>query len=110
MSTWSGFIQYMTYDSHLAQLTLNTLSMTSAPVEITGRSSMRYTVSVVEVLLCPTKCEISSTRTPCSQLVESSVPTLRMGRGFGGRRVVLVRVGDCWIGRCRRRSGSSRLL
>jgi hypothetical protein len=38
-----------------AQPTLNTRSMTSAPVAITGRNSLRYTVSVVDVVLCPTR-------------------------------------------------------
>jgi hypothetical protein len=38
-----------------AQPTLNTRSMTSAPVEMTGRNSLRYTVSVVDVVLWPTR-------------------------------------------------------
>src|SRR5260370_39573284 len=37
------------------QLARKILSMTSAPVVITGRSSRRYTTSVVRGLVCPTR-------------------------------------------------------
>jgi hypothetical protein len=43
---------------------VNTWSMSSAPVFITGRNSSLYTVSVTLVELCPTRCEISSVLTP----------------------------------------------
>jgi hypothetical protein len=41
-----------------------TLSMISAPVVITGRSSRRYTTSVVRVEACPARRAISSVLTP----------------------------------------------
>ena len=44
--------------------TLKTSSIISAPVVITGRSSRRYTTSVVRVEACPASRAISSMLTP----------------------------------------------
>src|SRR6185312_3101537 len=56
--------------------------MTSAPVEITGRNSLRYTVSVVDVVLWPTSRAISSTGTPCSLMIETNVRRNSRGLQF----------------------------
>jgi len=49
-------------------------SITSAPVVMTGRSSCRYTSSVVAVRLCPARRAISSMGTPSAEQGHEGVP------------------------------------
>jgi len=51
----------------------NLRSIASAPDRSTGRSSCRYTVSVVRLELWPTRCAISSTLMPPSDISETKV-------------------------------------
>jgi hypothetical protein len=53
--------------------------MTLAPDSMTGRSCLRYTISVTTVLRCPTRREISSMGTPLSD--RSDTNECRSSRG-----------------------------
>ena len=64
--------------------------MTSAPVVITGRSSCRYTTSVVRELECPTRRAISSTSTPDSDIRLTNDVLSSRGVQFSPRPAALV--------------------